>query len=63
MTPRSAHARLLGELIAKRRKECLESLVQYPVERTAGMIDAFDEIEALSMEADLKLSGGLSVSA
>jgi hypothetical protein len=63
MTPRSAHARVLADLIAKARHEHIDWLIRVPDQRTAGFIDGLDVAIQLSEEADLKLSGGLSVSA
>jgi hypothetical protein len=64
----SAHARVLEGLIDKLVVEVMEAMsmgnMDYPQYRqTVGVIQGLRDARRLSQEADLKLSGGLSVSA
>jgi hypothetical protein len=54
---KSAHSRRFAQLIAERRQQLIEYLIQNPFERTAGHISGFDEALLISEQADRELSG------
>ena len=53
----SHHSRVLRQLVAERRHELLESLVNILDPMVVGRIRGLDEALALSDQADFKLSG------
>ena len=57
---RSAHARMLEQLVRERRAALLESLLNILDAGVAGTIRGLDEALKLSDEADHKLNGDMS---